>query len=88
MMGEAIIHRRSCDVSPVDEIRKMAPRPILLIQDADDKLCPPAETAQLMRAAGRTAELWTVPSADHIGAEYVAQDEYEKRTVAFFENNL
>lgn len=88
IIGEALIRHRCCDVSPVDEVRKMAPRPMLLIQDEDDKLCPPEETAELMRAAGSSAELWSVPGADHIGAEYIAQDEYEKRIVKFFEKNL
>jgi len=83
-MGELLIRKRCCDVSPADEIKRIAPRPILLIQDGDDRLCPPAETAELLSAAGPNASLWTVPGADHVQAEYIAQDEFEKRVVAFF----
>jgi uncharacterized protein len=88
LVGEALIRRRCCDVSPVDEVSRIAPRPILLIQDAEDRLCPPEETAMLLRAAGKNASLWTVAGADHICAEYIQQDEYERRIVQFFENNL
>jgi fermentation-respiration switch protein FrsA (DUF1100 family) len=88
LIGEVMIGRRCCNIAPVDEIGRIAPRPILLIQDEDDRLCPPAETAELMRVAGPSASLWTVHGADHVMAEYVGQDEYEKRVVSFFEKNL
>jgi fermentation-respiration switch protein FrsA (DUF1100 family) len=88
LIGQALIRRRCCDVSPVDEIPRIAPRPVLLIQDAEDVLCPPAETAALLKAAGPHASLWTVEGADHIGAEYVEPDEFEKRVVGFFEKHL
>jgi fermentation-respiration switch protein FrsA (DUF1100 family) len=88
LVGQALIRCRCCDVSPVDEITRIAPRPVLLIQDADDSLCPPSETAALLRAAGSCASLWTVDGAGHIGAEYTAPEEFGKRVTAFFENHL
>lgn len=87
-MGELIIRRRCCNVSPVQEITRIAPRPILLIQDADDVLCPPAETRALLKAAGSNAQLWTVPNAGHIEAESVEPEEFEKRVVAFYDASL
>jgi fermentation-respiration switch protein FrsA (DUF1100 family) len=83
-IGEGFIRRRCCDVSPVDEIPRISPRPLLLIQDGADRLCPPEETAALMAAAKEPKELWTVPNADHIQAEDVAPKELEQRVPAFF----
>jgi fermentation-respiration switch protein FrsA (DUF1100 family) len=88
LMGEAIIRRRCCNISPVDEVSKIAPRPILLIQDEDDALCPPEETRELLKSAGGNASLWSVPGADHIQAEYVASDEFKKRVTTFFDKYL
>jgi len=87
-MGELLIRKRCCDVSPVSEVPRIAPRPILLVQDADDALCPPSETAALLAAAGPNATLWTVPGAIHIEAQTVAPDEFERRVTAFFDASL
>lgn len=83
--GERMIGRASCEISPAGEIGKIAPRPILLIQDGADQLCPPAETSELMRAAGPSAQLWTVPGADHIMASMKQSEEYERRVCAALE---
>lgn len=88
LMGEVIIRRRCCNVSPVNEISKITPRPILLIQDEDDALCPPNETKELLKAAGGNAALWLVPGADHIQAEMVEPEQFEKRVIEFFDKAL
>jgi fermentation-respiration switch protein FrsA (DUF1100 family) len=84
-IGERLICRQCCDVSPVSEISRISPRPLLLIQDGADALCPPEETKALMAAAKEPKELWTVPSADHINAERVAPKEFEARVIQFFD---
>jgi alpha-beta hydrolase superfamily lysophospholipase len=83
--GEQFIGRRCAEIAPVAEIGRIAPRPLLLIQDGADRLCPPEETRQLMAAAGAPKTLWTVPGAVHIAALSVAPGEYVRRVNAFFE---
>lgn len=83
-MGEAMIHCRCCDISPMDEIGKIAPRSVMLIQDEEDDLCPSAETQTLLRAAREPKEIWSVPGAGHVHAENVAPDEFNRRVPAFF----
>jgi uncharacterized protein len=87
-IGEAMIRRRCCDVSPMDEVSKIAPRPLMIIQDEDDILCPKEETETLMKAAGEPKELWSVPNAGHVRAEDVAPEEFERRVSQFFVKNL
>ncbi len=84
-MGELMIGHSCSDISPVAEIGKIAPRPIFLIQDGDDALCPPAETRDLMAAAMGPKELWSVPGAGHIEAEVKESKEWERRVVGFYD---
>ena len=87
-IGERLIGCGSADVAPVREIAKISPRPILLIQDAEDYICPPSETSALMDAAGEPKELWTVPDSAHIGARDLFAEEYERRITDFFKQHL
>ncbi len=83
--GERLIGCRARDVSPEAEIARIAPRTVLLIQDAADRQAPPSETAILVRASGGAAKLWTVPGADHVCAELVQREEFERRVVGLFD---
>ena len=86
--GEIAIGRRAADISPVRDIARIAPRPILIIEDAQDSLFPAAHTRALFDAAGKPKEIWTVAGAGHCGAAYAAPDEYARRINAFFTDNL
>ena len=87
-VGQLAIGRRSCDISPVREISAISPRPILIIEDAEDDLFPRRETCALYEAAREPKEIWTVPEAGHAGASYVAPDEYAGRITRFFTESL
>ena len=87
-IGERLLGKNAAEVAPVGEISRIAPRPVLLIADADDRLCPPSETTLLFAAAGQPKELWAVPNAGHIGAKTAQPDEYERRVTAFFDAYL
>ena len=87
-IGERLIGRCCEDVSPVAEIGRIAPRPLLLIQDGSDVLCPPEETRALLDAAGSPKQFWTVDGAGHIGAEPAAHDEFARRLTTFFDAAL
>jgi alpha-beta hydrolase superfamily lysophospholipase len=87
-IGERLIGISCVDVAPIREIGRIAPRPMLLIEDGADRLCPSAETRSLFGAAGAPKQIWTVPGADHIGAIITQPDEYARRITAFFDANL
>ena len=87
-VGEKFIGAKASSISPLDEIDKIAPRPILLIADAEDDLCRQSEIDALFQKAGTGKKLWNVPNADHIQACNVAPAEYERRVAEFFNANL
>jgi len=70
--------------SPLREIGKIAPRPLLLIHAERDLRMPFEDMQALMAAAGEPKELWVVPGADHGEPWMVAKEEFEQRLVAFF----
>lgn len=75
---------RMSTVSPVFHIRKIAPRPILLIHGARDQTTPLGEGLWLHEAAGEPKEFWLVPGAEHVGSFYQDPSEYLTRVVNFF----
>jgi fermentation-respiration switch protein FrsA (DUF1100 family) len=86
--GEIAIGRRARDISPIRDIVGIAPRPVLIIEDAEDGLIPADQTQALYKAAREPKEIWTVPDAGHVGASYVAPEEYARRITKFFTESL
>jgi pimeloyl-ACP methyl ester carboxylesterase len=82
--GERFIGCSCKSVSPMDDIAHISPRPVLLIQDENDRYSPPSETRFLMKRALEPKELWTVPDSDHIQAIYTEPNEYKQRILLFF----
>ena len=56
----------SPNASPVHDIARVRPRPILLMHGTADKQIPVEHAYLLQKAAGPNAELWIVPGADHL----------------------
>ncbi len=73
------------DFAPAEAIRRIAPRPILLIHAERDLRMPLKDFETLAQAAGEPKTIWVVPGADHGEPWMVAKEEYERRLVAFFE---
>jgi hypothetical protein len=73
-------------LSPVSEIGKIAPRPILLIYGAREPSL--AGGRQQLAAAGTHTMLWVVEGAGHGQYLQVAPEEYESRIVDFFDEAL
>lgn len=67
--------------SPVEVIRQIGPRPLLLIYGEMEA----ANGQALYTAAGGPKDLWIVPGAGHGGYADVAPDEYQERIVSFFD---
>ena len=87
-IGQMFIGKNCAEIAPVEEIARIAPRPLLLIEDGSDTLCPPAETQALLQAAGQPKSLWHVPGAIHTNAQNVAPTEYARRVTSFFNTTI
>ncbi|HLJ56283.1 MAG TPA: alpha/beta hydrolase [Chthonomonadaceae bacterium] len=76
------------DIAPEDDVARISPRPILLIQDSLDIVCPRSESNRLYAAAAYPKERWMVPRAPHTGAIKVAPREYERRVADFLVRSI
>lgn len=75
-------------VRPVDQIGKISPRPVLLIQGLADATIPLDSGQRLYDAAGEPRALWTEPNVVHTGMYGAFPAEYEKRVILFFNEAL
>jgi hypothetical protein len=70
-----------------DLMPRIAPRPVLLIRgmqgNGDESL-----NRVYRRAGGRTADLWEIAGAGHVGGITAAPAAYERRVVGFFDRAL
>ncbi|HET8630589.1 MAG TPA: alpha/beta fold hydrolase [Thermomicrobiales bacterium] len=73
---------------PIGAIGRIAPRPLLLIHCASDRLVPLTEARLLYAAAGEPKELWVVPDLDHACASLGLREDYLDRLDAFFSGAL
>jgi fermentation-respiration switch protein FrsA (DUF1100 family) len=80
--------RRLAAVNPLEAVSQIAPRPVLFIQGAQDRLVPPADQDALLAAAGEPKTLWRVDGAGHREAHKSDPQAYHERVVAFFRANL
>ncbi len=74
------------DLSPINRIGQIAPRPILLIYGSLEGSL--AGGKKQYAAAGAHAELWIVEGARHGTYRQVAPEVYEKRVLTFFDKAL
>ena len=70
-------------VSPVEDLPKISPRPVLLIYG--DREIHSGRGDIQYAAAREPKELWIVPGGTHGTNHIVAQQEYERRVLAFLE---
>ena len=75
-------------LAPVEVIARIAPRPILLIDDMADRLFPPDTVELLDQAAREPKTLWQVPACPHGDARKCAPEEYRRRVVRFWQQTL
>ncbi len=72
---------------PVDEMGRIAPRPVLIIHGTGDQLIPISDADQL-KAALPSAETWIVPDVDHAGAYTRDPQAYDQKVIEFFDKGL
>jgi pimeloyl-ACP methyl ester carboxylesterase len=73
---------------PVEVVRRIAPRPLLLIHGVDDDVIPVRSAHALYRRAGEPKELWLMDGLKHCQALEVAYEPFKERVVGFFERHL
>ena len=75
-------------VRPIDDVARLAPRAILIVQGARDHAVPPENGIRLYEAAGQPKELYLVAGAGHGGFMRVAPQEYKSRVIGFLDRYL
>ena len=75
-------------VEPIRDIRRIAPRPILIIHGLKDTIVDPNDAKLLYAAAGEPKELWLFPHADHCGSYFEDRVAYVERVEDFFDYYL
>ena len=76
------------EIRPMDVVRRISPRPLLIIHCMGDKVVLPDNSDRNFAAAGEPKQFWRIPTGGHIDGLTVAADEYKKRVSQFFEESL
>ena len=69
-------------------MRKLSPRPLLMIHGGSDNYIKPDMARKIFERAGPPKEFWLVEGAKHNQAIQVAPEEYQRRVLEFFLENL
>lgn len=75
---------------PARAVTRLGSRPVLLIHGTSDQLIPVSHAYMLLQAGANdpNLQLWIVPNACHTCAYRQNPEEYSKRVLAFFDENL
>jgi fermentation-respiration switch protein FrsA (DUF1100 family) len=76
------------DLRPVDEITKISPRPVFIIQGSGDKVVPPGTAEKLFAAAGEPKYLWEEENVIHLGMYLNNPRKYQRKLLDFFDEYL
>lgn len=75
-------------VNPLEDIPRISPRPIFLIQGMDDGMVPFDSAQRLFDAAGEPRQLWTEQGVPHLSMFATHEAEYAERVIGFFDQYL
>ncbi len=75
-------------VRPIDDIGRISPRPVLLIQSLDDQMVLHDSGQRLYDAAGEPRQLWEEHGAPHLCMYLYYKEEYTERVIGFFDKYL
>ena len=76
------------EVSPIDVISKIAPRPLMIVNGALDPQMPPEGAQRLYERAGEPKSIWLVPGAGHLMGHALEPETYHQRLLSFFRQTL
>ena len=75
-------------VRPVDDIRRISPRPVFLIQGMGDGMIPIDSAQRLYEAAGEPRQLWTEQDVPHLNMYAYYETRYTRQVINFFDEYL
>jgi uncharacterized protein len=75
-------------VRPVDDIARIGPRPVFLIQGMGDNMVPLNSAERLFEAASEPRQLWTEKDVPHLNMYAFYKTRYTKRVLKFFDEYL
>jgi fermentation-respiration switch protein FrsA (DUF1100 family) len=75
-------------VRPIDDITRISPRPVFLIQGMDDGMVPLDSAERLFDASGEPRQLWTEKDVPHLNMYAFYKTRYTKRVIKFFDEYL
>jgi fermentation-respiration switch protein FrsA (DUF1100 family) len=75
-------------VRPVEDIARISPRPVLIIQGMGDGMVPLDSAQRLYDAAGEPRQLWTENDVPHLNMYAYYTTRYTKRVIKFFDEYL
>ncbi len=73
---------------PVDQIGRISPRPVFIIQGASDDFIPSDSILRLYEAARAPRSFWLGTGVGHAQMFNTYPDEYEQRAIAFFDTSI
>jgi len=75
-------------VRPIDDISKISPRPVFIIQGLGDGMVRLDSAQRLYDAAGDPRKLWTEPKVPHLNMYSYYPKEYVRKVIKFFDGYL
>jgi fermentation-respiration switch protein FrsA (DUF1100 family) len=75
-------------VRAVDDIGRISPRPVMIIQSSNDQMIPLDSALRFYENAGSPKSLWIVDKASHLGVYGMYAEEYTRKVVQFFSDYL
>jgi len=85
----SIEKERDCHYPSLEQsIAEFSPRPLLMIHGGADNYIKPDMAKSLFDLAGEPKEFWLVDKAKHNQAFHLANDEYKRRVLEFFNKHL
>jgi uncharacterized protein len=75
-------------VRPIDEIERISPRPVFLIQGMDDNMVSLDSAERLFEAAGEPRQIWTEKDVPHMNMYAFYKERYTKLVIKFFDEYL
>jgi fermentation-respiration switch protein FrsA (DUF1100 family) len=75
---------------PARSVARLGSRPVLLIHGTADDYVPLSQAYELQKAGASdpNLQLWLVPGAEHVRAFKQMPDEYLRRVIGFFDQNM
>lgn len=75
-------------IRPVDDIARISPRPVFIIQGMGDASVPLDSAQRLYDAAGEPRQLWLEEDVPHLNMYSYYKTRYTKRVIKFFDEYL